>query len=103
VNNPDFANRIEQGLPLDTAPLPMKNMYSWTTAPAEGYSDVVPEGGFAHAIRRQSEKTTTKGDGAGAVNVETTRTAASNSGSILMTLYTTIYNFVVGRHWYSSR
>jgi len=100
VNNPDFANRVERGLPLDTAPFPMKNMYSWTTTPAEGYSDIVPEGGFAHAMRRQSEKTTTKGAGAGAVNVETTHTAASNSGSMLMTLYTTIYNFVVGRHWY---
>ena len=81
----------------------MKNIYSWTATPAEGYSDIVPEGGFVHAIRRQSEKTTTKGADAGAVNVETTRTADSNSGSMLMTLYTTIYNFVVGRHWYSSK
>jgi hypothetical protein len=54
MNNPDFANRVEQGLPLDTAPFPVEKMYTWDTTPAEGYTDIVPKGGFAIRKRRET-------------------------------------------------
>ena len=54
MNNPDFANRVEQGLPLDTATCPPEKMYSWNTTPAEGYTDIVPKGGFATRKRQET-------------------------------------------------
>ncbi|KII85431.1 hypothetical protein PLICRDRAFT_44735 [Plicaturopsis crispa FD-325 SS-3] len=47
INNPDFANRVKKGLPLDTVPLDFGSFYGWKKDPAEHYTDVVPVGGFA--------------------------------------------------------